>query len=99
METALHVRFIPLEDCGLQVREPGEGQTESRRVDGRPIIFGVRSRNLTPWSDDRVVYEVLEAGCISPDLIQRSDILLNINHSTKVTDILVAVATERAPLT
>lgn len=88
METALHVRFIPLEDCGLQVREPGEGQTESRRVDGRPIIFGVRSRNLTPWSDDRVVYEVLEAGCISPDLIQRSDILLNINHSTKVTDIL-----------
>ena len=34
------------------------------------------------------MYEVLEAGCISPDLIQRSDILLNINHSTKVTDIL-----------
>jgi HK97 family phage prohead protease len=87
MET-LHVRFIPLEDCGLHVREAGEDQAESRRVDGRPIIFGVRSRNLTPWSDDRVVYEVLEAGCISPDLIQRSDILLNINHSTKVTDIL-----------
>lgn len=84
----LHVRFIPLEDCGLHVREAGEGQADSRRVDGRPIIFGVRSRNLTPWSDERVVYEVLEPGCIAPDLIQRSDIIFNINHSTKVTDIL-----------
>ena len=84
----LHVRFIPLEDCGLHVREGGEGQADSRRVDGRPIIFGVRSRNLTPWSDERVVYEVLEPGCIAPDLIQRSDIIFNINHSTKVTDIL-----------
>ena len=84
----LHVRFIPLEDCGLHVREAGEGQAPSRRVDGRPIIFGVRSRNLTPWSSERVVYEVLEPGCIAPDLIQRSDIIFNINHSTKVTDIL-----------
>lgn len=84
----LHVRFIPLEDCGLHVREAGEGQADSRRVDGKPIIFGVRSRNLTPWSDERVVYEVLEPGCIAPDLIQRSDIIFNINHSTKVTDIL-----------
>ena len=48
----------------------------------------MRSRNLTPWSDERVVYEVLEPGCIAPDLIQRSDIIFNINHSTKVTDIL-----------
>ena len=84
----LHVRFIPLEDCGLHVREAGEGQAPSRRVDGRPIIFGVRSRNITPWSSERVVYEVLEPGCIAPDLIQRSDIIFNINHSTKVTDIL-----------
>jgi len=84
----LRQRFIPIEDCGLHVREAADGQTESRRVDGRPIVFGVRSRNLTPWSSDRVVYEVLEAGCIAPDLIQRSDIVFNINHSTKVTDIL-----------
>lgn len=82
------VRFIPIEDCGLQVREAGEGQAESRRVEGKPIIFGVRSVNLTPWSETRVVYEVLEAGCISQDLISRSDIILNINHSSKVTDVL-----------
>ena len=83
-----HVRFIPIEECGLHVREAGEGQSDSRRVEGRPIIFGVRSVNLTPWSDSRVVYEILEPGCLSPDLMQRSDVLLNINHSTKVTDIM-----------
>ena len=83
-----HVRFIPVEECGLHVREAADGQSESRRVEGRPIIFGVRSRNLTPWSDTRVVYEILEPGCLSPELMQRSDVLLNINHSTKVTDIL-----------
>lgn len=87
MET-LHVRFIPLEDCELHVREAGEGQPESRHVDGRPIIYGVRSRNLTPWSDDRVVYEVLEPGCISPELIQRSDVLFCVNHSRLVPHVL-----------
>ena len=81
-------RFIPLEDCGLHVREAGEGQSDSRRVEGRPIIFGVRSRNLTPWSSYREVYEILEPGCLSNELLMRSDILLNINHSSKVTDIL-----------
>ena len=88
MEATLHVRFIPLEDCGLHVREAGEGQPESRHVDGRPIIYGVRSRNLTPWSDDRVVYEVLEPGCISPELIQRSDVLFCVNHSRLVPHVL-----------
>lgn len=87
MET-LHVRFIPLEDCELHVREAAEGQPESRHVDGRPIIYGVRSRNLTPWSDDRVVYEVLEPGCISPELIQRSDVLFCVNHSRLVPHVL-----------
>ena len=82
------VRFIPIEDCGLTVREAGEGQAESRRVEGKPIIFGVRSVNLTPWSESREVYEVLEPGCISQDLISRSDIILNINHSNMVTDVL-----------
>jgi HK97 family phage prohead protease len=81
-------RFIKNVDCGLQVREPEEGQAESRRVDGRPIIFGVRSVNLTPWSPTRKVYEILEPGCISNDLLQRSDVILNINHSNKVTDVL-----------
>ena len=82
------VRFIPYEDCGLQVREPMEGQSESRVVEGKPIIFGVRSKNLTPWSESREVYEVLEPGCISQELLMRSDVVLNINHSNRVTDIL-----------
>ena len=82
------VRFIPNEACGLKFREPMEGQSESRRVDGRPIVFGVRSVNLTPWSPTRKVYEILEPGCISNELLQRSDIILNVNHSNKVTDVL-----------
>lgn len=81
-----HLRFISNVDCGLQVREI-EGE-ESRVVEGKPIVFGVRSVNLTPWSSTRKVYEILEPGCISNELLQRSDVILNINHSTKVTDVL-----------
>ena len=82
------VRFIPIENCGLQVREPQEGQTESRTIEGTPIVFGQRSVNLTPWSDIREVYEVLEPGCISQELINRSDVILNLNHSSMVPDVL-----------
>ena len=82
------VRFIPTETCGLQVREPQEGQTESRTIEGTPIVFGVRSVNLTPWSDTREVYEILEPGCITNDLLQRSDVVLNLNHSNMVPDVL-----------
>lgn len=81
-------RFIPFEDCGLQIREPQEGQAESRTIEGTPIVFGVRSVNLTPWSDTREVYEVLEPGCISQELISRSDVILNLNHSNLVPDVL-----------
>ena len=82
------VRFVPIEACNLQVREPQEGEQESRTIIGMPIVYGVRSVNLTPWSEDREVYEVLEAGFITPELLQRSDVVLNLNHSNKVTDIL-----------
>ena len=82
------VRFIPIENCGLHVREDGEGQSGSRRVVGKPIVFGVRSVNLTPWSNTRVVYEVLEPDCISDELLKRSDVLLNLNHSNQVQHIL-----------
>ena len=76
------------EACNLQVREPQEGEQESRTIVGMPIVYGVRSVNLTPWSEDREVYEVLEAGFITPELLHRSDVVLNLNHSNKVTDIL-----------
>jgi HK97 family phage prohead protease len=81
-------RFIPIETCGLQLREPQEGQTESREIEGTPIVFGVRSVNLTPWSDTREVYEVLEPGCITNELLMRSDVILNLNHSSMVPDVL-----------
>ena len=81
-------RFIPFEACGLKVREPQEGQEQSRMVEGTPIIFGVRSVNLTPLCETREVYEVLEPGCLTNELIERSDVILNLNHSTKVTDVL-----------
>ena len=82
------IRFVPIEACNLQVREPQEGEQESRTIIGMPIVYGQRSVNLTPGSEDREVYEVLEAGFISPELLQRSDVVLNLNHSNKVTDIL-----------
>ena len=82
------IRFIPIETCGLHVREPQEGQTDSRTIEGTPIVFGVRSVNLTPWSDIREVYEVLEPGCITNDLLMRSDVILNLNHSSKIPDVL-----------
>ena len=81
-------RFIPIEECNLQLREPQEGQTESREIEGRPIVFGVRSVNLTPWSSTRKVYEVLEPGCISRELLQKSDVVLNLNHNSDVVNVL-----------
>ena len=70
------------------MREPQEGQQESREIEGRPIVFGVRSVNLTPWSSSRKVYEVLDPGCISRELLQKSDVVLNLNHSNMVPDVL-----------
>ena len=81
-------RFIPIETCGLQLREPQEGQQESRTIEGRPIVFGVRSVNLTPWSSTRKVYEVLEPGCISRELLQKSDVVLNLNHNSDVVNVM-----------
>lgn len=80
-------RFIPADTCGLHVRETEDGQ-QSRTIEGKPIVFGVRSVNLTPWSDTREVYEVLEPGCITNELLQRSDVILNLNHSSMVPDVL-----------
>ena len=82
------VRFIPNDLCGLQVREPMEGQEQSREVSGRAIVFGVRSVNLTPWSETRVVYEVLEPGCITQELLNRSDVVYNLNHNSNVLNVM-----------
>ena len=80
-------RFIQTDTCGLHVRETEDCQ-QSRTIEGKPIVFGVRSVNLTPWSSTREVYEVLEPGCITNELLQRSDVILNLNHSSLVPDVL-----------
>lgn len=81
------VRFVPNDLSGLQVREGDDGQ-KSREVVGRAIAFGVRSVNLTPWSSTRVVYEVLEPGCLSQELLNRSDVVYNLNHNNDVPNVL-----------
>ena len=81
------VRFFPNDLCGLQVREDENGQ-QSREVNGRAIVFGVRSVNLTPWNSTRVVYEVLEPGCLTQELINRSDVIYNLNHNSSVLNVL-----------
>ena len=81
------VRFVPNDLCGLQVREDENGQ-QSREVNGRAIVFGVRSVKLTPWSSTRVVYEVLEPGCITQELLNRSDVVYCLNHNSNVTNVL-----------
>lgn len=81
------VRFIPNDLCGLQVREDENGQ-QSRVVEGRAIVFGQRSVNLTPWSSTRVVYEVLEPGCLTQELLNRSDVVYNLNHNSNVLNVM-----------
>lgn len=72
-------RQIELQVSGLHVREI-EGGERSRTIEGHAIVFGVRSNNLVPWSSYREVYEVMERGCISNDLLNRSDVVLTAFH-------------------
>lgn len=72
-------RQIDLQLSGLKVREV-EGEERSRTIEGHAIVFGVRSVNLTPWSKYREVYEIMERGCISTELLNRSDVVLTAFH-------------------
>lgn len=57
-----------------------EGE-ESRTIEGTAIVFGKRSINLTPWSDYREMYEVIEPSAISQELLNRCDIVLTYEHN------------------
>lgn len=72
-------RQIELQVSGLHVRE-AEGEARSRTIEGHAVVYGVRSVNLTPWSKYREVYEVMERGCISTELLNRSDVVLTAFH-------------------
>ena len=76
-------RQIELQVSGLHVRE-AEGEQKSRTVEGYAMLFGVRSVNLTPWSSEREVYEVMEPGCITQDLLSRSDVVLTAFHNNQL---------------
>lgn len=73
------LRTTPFDQCGMKLREEEEGK-ESRTVEGHAVVFGVRSVNLVPWSSWREVYEIMEPGCITPELISNSDVVLTAFH-------------------
>lgn len=76
------LRTIPFALTGLKLRD-AEGEEKSREVEGHAVVFGVRSVNLTPWSSYREVYEVMEPGCITQELINRSDVVLTAFHNNE----------------
>ena len=76
-----NLRTIPLHVSGLHVRE--QGGKQSRVIEGHAVVFGVRSVNLTPWSDSREIYEVIEPGAITKELINRSDVVLTAFHNNE----------------
>ena len=76
-------REIDFQACNLHVRE-AEGEEKSRTVEGHAVIFGQRSVNLTPWSSYREVYEIIERGSITPELINKSDVVLTAFHNNEI---------------
>ena len=76
-------RQIELQVSGLHVRETTDGQ-RGRTIEGYAVVFGVRSVNLTPWSSVREVYEIMEPGCITNDLLNRSDVVLTAFHNNQI---------------
>lgn len=78
-----HQRTIPLNLSNLKVREAEDGG-ESRMIEGHAVVFGVRSVNLTPWEwSSRDVYEVIEPGAITQELIDKSDVVLTAFHNNE----------------
>ena len=72
--------------AALQLREPQEGQQESREIEGRPIVFGVRSVKHTLELHARCM--LILAWLLSRELLAKSDVILNLNHSNMVPDVL-----------
>jgi HK97 family phage prohead protease len=76
----IQTRQINFDASGLQIREAAEGE-ESRTLVGYALKFGTRSVNLTPWSSWREVYEILEPGCISMEMLNRQDVVFTAFHN------------------
>ena len=76
-------RQIDFQLCGLQVREAEDGK-KSRTIVGHAVVFGVRSVNLVPWSSYREIYEIMEPGSITQELVNRSDVVLTAFHDNHI---------------
>ncbi|MCH5307641.1 MAG: HK97 family phage prohead protease [Prevotella sp.] len=76
-------RQIDLCVSGLHVRE-AQGEERSRTIEGHAVVFGVRSVNLVPWSSYREIYEIMEPGCITQELLNRSDVVLTAFHNDEI---------------
>jgi HK97 family phage prohead protease len=67
--------------CNLHLRAAGEGEEESRVIEGTAIVFGKRSINLMPGHPTREMYEVIEPSAVTEELLNRSDIVLTYEHN------------------
>jgi len=62
------------ENCNLRALD------DSRTIEGYAIVFGERSVFLPDWNKGRMVEEVMMPGCITEELIAKSDVVANIDH-------------------
>ena len=62
------------EDCQLRALE------NSRTIEGYAVVFNQRSVFLPDWNKGRMVEEVMMPGCITEELIAKSDVVANIDH-------------------
>lgn len=84
METNTDIRrsvFIPE---GVQVRASETEGEPSRVIEGYALKFGVRSRLLVDRKMREIYYEVLEPGCVTREMLDKSDIRLTLFHDQKI---------------
>ena len=65
------------EHCQLRALDEG------RTIEGYAVVFNERSLFLLDWNKGRMVEEVMMPGCITEELINRSDIIANIDHDSR----------------
>lgn len=65
------------ENCQLRALEEG------RTIEGYAVVFNERSVFLPDWNKGRMVEEVMMPGCITDELISRSDVIANIDHDNR----------------
>ncbi|MCM1029740.1 MAG: HK97 family phage prohead protease [Pseudoflavonifractor sp.] len=66
----------------MQLRAVGEGEAASRRIEGRAILFDTESLPLED-SETRLVVETIAPGAVTRDLLDSSDIKMNLDHDNR----------------